>query len=89
MLHAGKQPIWAERFRLWQCIPASRVAFRLTERAGMSGHGALPACRTCRSLVTAFGSASGVSLARCAPQLRHQHEFEDMLQAVALGEADR
>ncbi|KAL4442936.1 hypothetical protein ABPG77_008427 [Micractinium sp. CCAP 211/92] len=42
-----------------------------------------------RSLVTAFGNASGVSLTRCAHQLRFQHEFEDMLQAVALGEADR
>ncbi len=39
--------------------------------------------------MTAFGNASGVSLTRCAHQLRFQHEFEDMLQAVALGEADR
>ncbi|KAL4457659.1 hypothetical protein ABPG75_012524 [Micractinium tetrahymenae] len=42
-----------------------------------------------RSLVTAFANASGVSLARCSAQLRLQHEFEDMMQALALGEADR
>lgn len=43
----------------------------------------------CRGLVAAFAAAPGVSLSRCAPQLRFQHEFEDMLAAVALGEGDR
>jgi hypothetical protein len=42
-----------------------------------------------RGLVAAFSGASGVALWRCAPSLRFQHHFEDVLRAVALGEADR
>lgn len=43
----------------------------------------------CRGLVASFAGASGVALWRCAAQLRFQHEFEEMLRAVALGESDR
>jgi len=49
----------------------------------------LPVYTLCRGLVAAFANAGGVSLSRCAPQLRFQHQFEDMLAAVARGEADR
>lgn len=45
--------------------------------------------RCCRGLVASFAGAPGVSLTRCAAQLRLPHEFEAMLRAVALGESDR
>ena len=43
----------------------------------------------CRGLVAAFAGAPAVSLTKCGESLRFQHEFRDMLRAVALGEADR
>lgn len=39
--------------------------------------------------MASYACAPGVALWRCAAQLRFQHEFEAMLRAVALGEADR
>ena len=66
---------------------SSRACWRLAW--GLTAGGPPPSAAGCRSLVAAFGGARGVSLWRCAAALRFQHEFEDMLRAVALGQSDR
>lgn len=45
--------------------------------------------RAVRGAVAAFSGAPAVSLSRWAPSLRLPHQFEDLFNAIALGEADR